>query len=312
MSIVAVDLGKTGCRIRATSGATTVSAQGAGVPGLADSDGDTRAFDAIVATLGELDLPTPVASIGVGAAGAEAAPAAARALADRVSERLDAPTAVTTDAVTAHAGAFEGMPGTMVIVGTGTVLLTLDGAGVLSQTDGWGPWLGDEGSGRAIGQEGLRAVLAAHDGRGPATALTAAALELHTPLSTLPRWVADTAAPARQLARFAPRVLQAAAAGDAVARDIVDRAVDAVLRACVAAGASRAGDTSAAGGAVGAGPYCLLGGIAGSGVFGGALRARLRERGLAVVEPRGDALDGAEYIARTPASPYEGSVVRRG
>jgi N-acetylglucosamine kinase-like BadF-type ATPase len=312
MSIVAVDLGKTGCRIRATSGATTVSAHGAGVPGLADSDGDARAFDAIVATLGELDLPTPVASIGVGAAGAEAAPAAARALADRVSERLEAPTAVTTDAVTAHAGAFEGMPGTMVIVGTGTVLLTLDGAGILSQTDGWGPWLGDEGSGRAIGQEGLRAVLAAHDGRGPATALTAAALELHTPLSTLPRWVADTAAPARQLARFAPRVLLAAAAGDAVARDIVDRAVDAVLQACVTAGASRSGSASADGALAGAGPYCLLGGIAGSEVFGGALRARLRERGLAVVEPRGDALDGAEYIARTPASPYEGSVVRRG
>ncbi|MFD4959611.1 N-acetylglucosamine kinase [Microbacterium sp. NPDC058389] len=296
MSIVAVDLGKTGCRIRATSGAATVSAHGAGVPGLADSDGDVRAFDAIVTTLGGLDLPTPVASIGVGAAGAEAAPAAARALADRVAQHLDAPTAVTTDAVTAHAGAFEGMPGTMVIVGTGTVLLTLDRAGTLSQVDGWGPWLGDEGSGRAIGQEGLRAVLAAHDGRGPATALTAAALDLHAPLSTLPRWVADTAAPARQLARFAPRVLQAAAAGDPVARDIVERAVDAVLQACVAA----------------SGPYCLLGGIAGSEVFGGALRARLRERGLEVVEPRGDALDGAEYIARTPASPYEGSVVRRG
>jgi len=296
VSIVAVDLGKTGCRIRATSGATTVSAHGAGVPGLADSAGDARALEAIVATLGELELPTPIASIGVGAAGAEAAPAAAQALAERVAALLDAPTAVTTDAVTAHAGAFEGMPGTMVIVGTGTVLLTLDGRGTLSQVDGWGPWLGDEGSGRAIGQEGLRAVLAAHDGRGPATALTAAALELHAPLSTLPRWVADTAAPARQLARFAPRVLQAAAAGDAVARDIVDRAVDAVLQTCVAA----------------SGPYCLLGGIAGSDVFGGALRARLRERGLAVVEPRGDALDGAEYIARTPASPYEGSVVRRG
>lgn len=296
MSVIAVDLGKTGCRIRATSGATAVSAHGAGVPGLADSEGDARAFEAIVATLGELALPSGIASIGVGAAGAEAAPAAAQALAERVATHLEAPTAVTTDAVTAHAGAFEGMPGTIVIVGTGTVLLTLDDAGTLGQVDGWGPWLGDEGSGRAIGQEGLRAVLAAHDGRGPATALTAAALALHTPLATLPRWVADTAAPARQLARFAPRVLEAAAAGDAVARGIVEHAVEGVLRACVAT----------------AGPYCLLGGIAGSEVFGGALRARLRERGLAVVEPRGDALDGAEYIARTPASRYEGSVLRRG
>lgn len=299
MSIVAVDLGKTGCRIRATSGTSTFSAHGAGVPGLADSDGDTRAFDAIVATLGELpaEVRSGVGSMGVGAAGAEAAPAAARSLAERVAAYVEAPVAVTTDAVTAHAGAFEGTPGTIVIVGTGTVLLTLGDAGTLSQTDGWGPWLGDEGSGRAIGQEGLRAVLAAHDGRGPATALTSAALELHAPLSTLPRWVADTAAPARQLARFAPHVLEAAASGDPVARDIVDRAVDSVVRACAAAGP---------------GPFCLAGGIARSHAFGEALRARLRERGLAVVEPRGDALGGAEYIARTPSSAYEGSVVRHG
>ncbi|MFC8682082.1 N-acetylglucosamine kinase [Microbacterium ureisolvens] len=298
MSIVAVDLGKTGCRVRATSGTTVSSAAGAGVPGLADSEGDIRAFAAIVAALGDLPeaMRSPVASMGVGAAGAEAAPAAALALAERVSAHVEAPVAVTSDAVTAHAGAFEGTPGTIVIVGTGTVLLTLDEAGRLSQVDGWGPWLGDEGSGRAIGQEGLRAVLAAHDGRGPETALTDAALELHSPLSTLPRWVADTAAPARQLARFAPAVLEAAASGDAVARDIVERGVEAVVQACAAA----------------SGPYCLMGGIAGSGVFGDALRARLRERGLEVAEPRGDALAGAEYIARTPGSPYEGSVVRHG
>jgi N-acetylglucosamine kinase-like BadF-type ATPase len=276
VSIVAVDLGKTGCRIRATSGTSTFSAHGAGVPGLADSDGDARAFDAIVSTLRELprEFQSGVGSMGVGAAGAEAAPAAARSLAERVAAYVEAPVAVTTDAVTAHAGAFEGTPGTIVIVGTGTVLLTLDGTGTLSQVDGWGPWLGDEGSGRAIGQEGLRAALAAHDGRGPATALTSAALELHT-----------------------PKVLEAAASGDPVARDIVDRAVESVVNACAAALS---------------GPYCLAGGIARSQVFGEALRARLRERGLAVVEPRGDALAGAEHIARTPASAYEGSVVRHG
>ncbi|MFE4726299.1 N-acetylglucosamine kinase [Microbacterium sp. NPDC056736] len=298
MSIVAVDLGKTGCRVRATSGTTVSSAAGAGVPGLADAEGDARAFTAIVAALGELPagMRGNVSSMGVGAAGAEAAPAAAQALAERVAAHVEAPVAVTSDAVTAHAGAFAGTPGTIVIVGTGTVLLTLDGAGALSQVDGWGPWLGDEGSGRAIGQEGLRAVLAAHDGRGPATALTAAALELHAPLSTLPRWVADTAAPARQLARFAPFVLEAAASGDAVARGIVDRGVEAVVTACSAASS----------------PYCLLGGIAGSGVFGDALRARLRDRGLAVAEPFGDALAGAEYIARTPGSVYERNVVRHG
>ena len=56
MSIVAVDLGKTGCRIRATAEGAEFSAHGAGVPGLADNDGDARAFAAIVATLSELPL----------------------------------------------------------------------------------------------------------------------------------------------------------------------------------------------------------------------------------------------------------------
>lgn len=296
MSIVAVDLGKTGCRVRATSGTTVSSAMRAGVPGLADSDGDVRAFDAIVATLGDLpaDMRESVSSIGVGAAGAEAAPAAAEALAARVGAYLGAPAAVTSDAVTAHAGAFEGSPGTIVIVGTGTALLTLTPTGDLVQVDGWGPWLGDEGSGRAIGQEGLRAVLAAHDGRGPATALTAAALELHTPLSTLPRWVSDTGAPARQLARFAPRVIAAADAGDAVARGIVEGAVDAIARACAAT----------------SGPFCLVGGIAESRGFGTWLAERLRADGAEVVPPRSDALAGAEFIARMRATAYEGSVVR--
>ncbi|MFC0198356.1 hypothetical protein ACFFIR_15905, partial [Microbacterium arthrosphaerae] len=66
------------------------------------------------------------------------------------------------------------------------------------------------------------------------------------------------------------------------------------------------------GGSAGMAPFCLAGGIARSAVFGDVLRERLRERGLSVVEPRGDALAGAEYIARTPGSAYEGSVVRNG
>ncbi|HEX5856689.1 MAG TPA: BadF/BadG/BcrA/BcrD ATPase family protein [Microbacterium sp.] len=296
MSIVAVDLGKTGCRIRATSESTVFSAARAGVPGLADSDGDARAFDAIVATLGDLPsaIRSSVATIGVGAAGAEAAPAAAHALAARVGAYVGAPAAVTSDAVTAHAGAFEGTAGTVVIVGTGTVLLTLEHDGTLAQVDGWGPWLGDEGSGRAIGQAGFRAVLAAYDGRGPATALTAAALELHSPLSTLPRWVSGSGEPARQLARFAPLVLDAADAGDPVASEIVECAVTAVARACAAT----------------SGPFCLVGGIARSPRLGTALEARLRQNGLEVVEPRGDSLAGAEFIARTRGTAYEGSVVR--
>ncbi|MCR2815377.1 N-acetylglucosamine kinase [Microbacterium jiangjiandongii] len=291
MSVAAVDLGKTGCRVRVG----TASAAGVGFPGLADADGVGQALAAVAAAFDRLpdDVREGVTAIGVGAAGAEAARSGAAALATALAGRLCVPAAVASDAVTAHAGAFAGSPGTIVIVGTGTVLITLrDGA--LVRVDGWGPWLGDEGSGRWIGQEGLRAVLAAHDGRGPRTTLSEHARAVAGPPSALPAWVSGSGAPARQLARFAPSVLSEAGDGDPIAQDIVARAARAVAHACTAT----------------TGPYCLLGGIAGAPAFRSPVTALLTAQGAELVDPRGDACDGAEFIARRRGSAYEGSVER--
>ncbi len=165
--IVGVDLGKTGCRSRAADGAT---AAGAGAPGLAEPGGVDAAVAAVGVVLAGFGSLT---ALCVGAAGAAAAPDAARRLALELARRHPGTrVAVTSDSVAAHAGALAGGPGSVLSVGTGTVALAITGSGRRTQLDGWGPWLGDDGGGAWIGREALRGVLRAREARGPATALS--------------------------------------------------------------------------------------------------------------------------------------------
>ncbi|MCV6971956.1 ATPase, partial [Mycobacterium bohemicum] len=119
----------------------------------------------------------PVDEAIVGAAGALAAPRAARALGEALLAAMGVErVAVTSDAVLAHAGALDGALDGEPGVVTGAVALAIGADGALRTADGWGPLLGDEGGGAWIGAAGLRAALRAHDGRGPATALLHALL----------------------------------------------------------------------------------------------------------------------------------------
>ncbi|BBZ10541.1 hypothetical protein MBRA_07360 [Mycobacterium branderi] len=255
--ILAVDLGKTSCRAAAGGQRT----KGAGAPGLAAPGGVRAAEAAILAATRELG---PVDEVIVGAAGALAAPDAARALANVLLGSLPAKhVAVTSDAVIAHAGALNGKPGVMLIVGTGVVALAIGSDGALRTADGWGPWLGDEGSGAWIGAAGLRAALRAHDGRGPSTTLLDAARARFGAPHTWPTQLTAAAA----LASFAPDVL--AAEDDAAAQRIVAAAAEAL-----AATARAAGD----------GPVAMVGGLA---------RFEALRKHLDLVPADGDALDGA-------------------
>ena len=85
------------------------------------------------------------------------------------------PWVLETDAVAAHRGAFDGKTGLVLSVGTGAICLGID-EGERFYGDGWGPLLGDEGSGYWMGLEAIRTVCRAHDGRAPRTALTQAVL----------------------------------------------------------------------------------------------------------------------------------------
>src|ERR1700761_25530 len=133
--ILAVDLGKTSCR--ASLAGRRV--EGAGAPGLAAPGGVRAAEAAILAVAREFGA---VDEVIVGAAGAFAAPDAARALGHALLAWLRAErVAVTSDAVTAHAGALNGQPGAVLIVGTGVAALAIDADAAWRTADGWGPWL---------------------------------------------------------------------------------------------------------------------------------------------------------------------------
>ncbi len=273
--ILAVDLGKTSCRAAAAGRRV----EGAGAPGLAAPGGLRAAEAAILAVAREFG---PVDEVIVGAAGALAAPDAARALGHALLASLRAErVAVTSDAVIAHAGALNGQPGVVLIAGTGVVALAISADGALCTADGWGPWLGDEGGGAWIGAAGLRAALRAHDGRGPSTVLVDAARARFGAPATWPAQLTGAAA----LASFAPDVL--AAEGDAAALAIVNAAADALAATARAAGN---------------GPVAMVGGLAGF----KALRKQLD-----LVPAAGDALDGAlrlgaihqPHVIRVQAAP---------
>ncbi|MFF1573532.1 N-acetylglucosamine kinase [Leifsonia sp. NPDC058292] len=296
-TVLAVDLGKTSCRVRlSTDGEVVTEAHGIGAPGLADAHGARLSFEAIADAVDQLDADLPAGvPIGIGAAGSEAAPAAAHALIGLLRERFAGPIAIINDALAAHAGAFAGAPGTMLIAGTGAVVFAVDDKRRIGQVDGWGPWLGDEGSGQWIGRHGLMAAVRAHDRRGQHTVLLALATDLTGDISTLPHWVSETGAPARQLGTFAPTVLDAANSGDAVAVEIVEHAAAHLADTCAAAGLEN---------------VCVAGGLAAHPFLAARIAAALEAHGLRQVEPAGDALTGAHLVAIDRTLPYEERILR--
>jgi N-acetylmuramic acid 6-phosphate etherase len=302
---VGVDLGKTGCRAllqHAGEGGGRTEADGPGAPGLADPGGVDRAEEAVRQVVGRLLADGGTATgLVVGAAGAEAAPEQARELAARLTRSLPVRSvAVTSDSVTAHAGALGGRPGTVLAVGTGSVALAVDAQGHRRQVDGWGPWLGDDGSGAWIGREALRAVLAAREGRAPETALTPVAVSRFGDLAVLPRRIHQSGSTASTTASFTPDVVAAADAGDDVARAVLDRAVGHWVELTVAAAGS-AGEALVA----------LVGGLADVAALRDGFAEQLPGH-LVLQAAAGSPVDGALLLAISDDLPHEAFVVRLG
>lgn len=129
------------------------------------------------------------------------------------------------------------------VCGTGSIVYGRAITGELVRAGGWGYLFGDEGSGYSIGAAALRAVMQAHDGRGPSTLLTQLILEkraLNTPLD-LVRSIYGAESPRLEVAATAELVEQAASQGDAVAISILEEAAQALARS-VAAVYPRLGD----------------------------------------------------------------------
>lgn len=135
--------------------------------------------------------------------------------------------AVDEDVAAALVGAFGPdelqVGGAVLIAGTGANCFGRSADGRRGRADGWGPLLGDRGSGYWLGESAMRAALAAHDGAGPKTLLQGAVLQ-HFEVETCSALVSVVyAADFRRdrIAAFTTRVLQAARDGDEVARDLL-------------------------------------------------------------------------------------------
>lgn len=303
-AVLGVDVGKTGCRaaLRVAGGPALVR-EVSGAPGLAAREGVAATVDAVLgacrAALHDAGV-TEIRAVGVGAAGAVAAPDAARALAVRLLAELPAAeVAVGSDAVTSHAGALDGAAGVVLAVGTGAVAVGIGDDGTFALVDGWGPGLGDEGGGAWIGLAGLRAALQAHDGRGPATDLLPAAVDAFGDLVSLPAVLDAGGSPARVAASFAPAVARLAAGGDTAAVVIMNGAAAALARSVWAAARRIGGaeEVALTGGLLKLGPPLL-----------GPLTAALA--GLRLVEPAGGSLDGAHLLALRRDTPHETMLAR--
>ncbi len=291
-TVLVADLGKSRCRLELRSGDRVLgTADQHGFPGLGITDGARLAFELLEETAAMLPAEltasgpsgSPLTGFGAAVAGVEASANSSRQLAGLLASRFGVPAAVLSDATAAQLGAMQGAPGTVLIVGTGAVAFRFDDGGQLHRADGWGPLLGDRGSGRWIGQRGLEAVVQAFDG-GPETSLSIAANALVESPLMLPAWLGSMENPARAMARFAPLVLHAAEAGDAVARGIVDEACKVL-----------AGTVKRA--SCGSGRVAVLGGVANSEFFAGLLHNTLASAGIEMVEPLGDGMDGAALAA---------------
>ncbi|KAI3974052.1 hypothetical protein MKX01_026449 [Papaver californicum] len=134
---------------------------------------------------------------------------------------------VQNDAVAALASGTMGkLHGCVLIAGTGTISYGFTEDGREARAAGAGPVLGDWGSGYGIAAQALTAVVRAHDGRGPQTALTSSILDilnLSSPDEVIGWTYADPSW--ARIAALVPLVVSCAEAGDQVANQILHDSV---------------------------------------------------------------------------------------
>lgn len=192
-----------------------------------------------VIALAQRAAPAPIACVVAGLAGAGSVAARAALGAALAARGSRTAILVVGDPEVAAAAALDAGPGVALWSGTGSFAIARTPAGGLVRVGGRGWLLGDQGSAFDLARRGAAAALAAADGLGPPTALTASfqsACGLAEPFD-LGRHLQGV--PPAALALHYGLVVQAMAAGDAVAGAIVGDGARA-LAGLVQAAAARA------------------------------------------------------------------------
>ncbi len=131
---------------------------------------------------------------------------------------------VSSDVYCAWAGAGLLQPGTSVVAGTGSIGLVVQPDGTCLRRGGWGPLLGDEGSGYALGIHALRALLQDWEegnGMGPFSKALMSHLGLTTCDDLWP-WVYAVPFPRDEIAALSSFVDGQASQGDDTARALLE------------------------------------------------------------------------------------------
>ena len=140
-----------------------------------------------------------------------------------VSERVAGEVLVCGDDEIALDAAFRGGPGILVIGGTGAVVIGRTSLGAKMMAGGWGPGIGDEGSGFWIGREAIREAFRQHDRGGDTELLEAIRAAWGAKdLGDLVGFA--NARPGPDFASLAPVVAACAAEGNELARGVLQRA----------------------------------------------------------------------------------------
>ena len=235
MYVIGIDAGGTKTVCLLADGDGRIISEGRG-PGAnlhtAGEDGVEQVLRTLIReTIGDRRIEPAAICVGIAGVDREHEARTVRAIMRRIGQRSRV--VVVNDALIALVAGARDAAGIVVIAGTGSIVYGRNQRGEAARAGGWGHMFGDEGSGYWIGREALAAVMRASDGRGPATALTAAILRHFdvADVSLLPTIVYDGDSPQSRVAALGPLVQTAADEGDAVAVRVLERAADELVLA---------------------------------------------------------------------------------
>jgi len=135
---------------------------------------------------------------------------------------------IISDIEIAHEGAFNGSEGTILIIGTGSILFSKNKNGEIFIAGGYGRLIGDEGSGYSIGKKGLQAASKSFDGRIAKTILTDI-LKKKFSIKNRDELIKSIYNNKLEIQNFAPDVIEAAEKKDRIAQSILEKESDEIV-----------------------------------------------------------------------------------